>query len=224
MGGRSLAVVARRITNRGSLKVIGKFPSLKMNTAIWWESQLERDYIYLLEIDPDVLSYQGQPFTITYDSLDKRRKYTPDFLLERKGSRQIVEVKPDNKVEEFQNTRRFQQAANFCKANNLEFVVVTEKTIRVQPRLDNIKLLHRYARVALSWHNYIDCSEYFRSVETSSLLEAEKNLKAKGVTRNYLLRLLWSGFLITDLMKPITPFSLIQLSREAINWEGQVNQ
>lgn len=219
-----MAVGARRITNRGSLKVIGKFPSLKMNTAIWWESQLERDYIYLLEIDPDVLSYQGQPFTITYDSLDKRRKYTPDFLLERKGSRQIVEVKPDNKVEEFQNTRRFQQAANFCSAYNLEFVVVTEKTIRVQPRLDNIKLLHRYARVALSWHNYIDCSEYFRSVETSSLLEAEKNLKAKGVTRNYLLRLLWSGFLSTDLMKPITPLSLIQLSRSAINWEEQVNQ
>jgi hypothetical protein len=63
-----LAVGARKITNKGSLKVIGKFPSLKMNTAIWWESQLERDYIYLLEIDPDVLFYQGQPFTITYSS------------------------------------------------------------------------------------------------------------------------------------------------------------
>ena len=62
MGGRSLTVGARKITNRGSKKVIGKFPSLKMNTTIWWESQLERDYIYLLEIDPDVTAYQGQPF------------------------------------------------------------------------------------------------------------------------------------------------------------------
>ncbi|MGB5633993.1 MAG: TnsA endonuclease N-terminal domain-containing protein [Waterburya sp.] len=190
MGGRSLAVVARRITNRGSLKVIGKFPSLKMNTAIWWESQLERDYIYLLEIDPDVLSYQGQPFTIAYSNLDKRRKYTPDFLVSRKGSKQIIEVKPAHQVSETQNTRRFQQAANFCKANNLEFVVVTEKTIRVQPRLDNIKLLYKYARVSLSWHNYIDCLEYFRSVETKSLLEAEQDLEAKGIRRNYLLRLL----------------------------------
>ena len=51
-----MAVGARKITNRGTKKIIGKFPSLKMNTAIWWESQLERDYIYLLEIDPDVLS------------------------------------------------------------------------------------------------------------------------------------------------------------------------
>ncbi len=219
-----MAVGARKITNRGSKKVIGKFPSLKMNTAIWWESQLERDYIYLLEIDPDVLSYQGQPFTIAYSNLDKRRKYTPDFWVERKGSKQIIEVKPAHKVSETQNTRRFQQAASICLAHNLEFVVVTEKTIRVQPRLDNIKLLHRYARVSLSWHNYIDCLEYFRSVETKSLLEAERDLEAKGITRNYLLRLLWSGFLLTDLMKPITPLSLIQLSREAINWEAGVNQ
>ncbi len=219
-----MAVGARKITNRGSKKVIGKFPSLKMNTAIWWESQLERDYIYLLEIDPDVISYQGQPFTLAYNTLDKRRKYTPDFLVERKGSKQIVEVKPANKVSETQNLRRFQQAASICLAHNLELVVVTEKTIRVQPRLDNIKLLYKYARESLFWHNYIDCLEYFRSVETKSLLEAERDLEAKGITRNYLLRLLWSGFLLTDLMKPITPLSLIQLSREAINWEAGVNQ
>lgn len=210
-----MAVGARKITNRGTKKIIGKFPSLKMNTAIWWESQLERDYIYLLEIDPDVLSYQGQPFTIAYSNLDKRRKYTPDFLVERKDSKQIIEVKPAHKVSEPQNTRRFQQAANVCLANNLEFVVVTEKTIRVQPRLDNIKLLYGYARVSLSWHNYHDCLAYFRCVETKSLLEASGDLEAKGITRNHLLRLLWSGFLITDLMKPITPLSLIQLSREA---------
>lgn len=213
-------MVARKITNRGSLKVIGKFPSLKMNTTIWWESQLERDYIYLLEIDPDVLSYQEQPFTISYSNLDKRRKYTPDFLVSRKGSKQIIEVKPERKISEPQNTRRLTQAASFCQANNLEFVVVSEKTIRVQPRLDNIKLLYRYARVSLSWHNYHDCKAYFRCVEAKSLIEAERDLEAKGITRNHLLRLLWSGFLITDLMKPITPLSLIQLSPEASSLGG----
>lgn len=60
------AARARKITNAGNRKVIGKFPSLKMNAVISWESQLERDYIYLLEIDPEVLSYGEQPFTISY--------------------------------------------------------------------------------------------------------------------------------------------------------------
>lgn len=211
-------MVARRITNRGSKKVIGKFPSLKANTSICWESQLERDYIYLLEIDPDVLAYNGQPFTIAYDTQDKRRKYTPDFLVKRNGFKQIVEVKAANKVENFRNTLRFRQASNFCLTHNLELVVVTEKTIRVQPRLDNVKLLHKYARVAVPWHGYADCLDYFNSVETSTLLEAEKKLKAKGITYSCLLQLLWSGFLLTDMMQPITAQSLVQLSPSAINW------
>ncbi len=43
-----------------------------MNTTIMWESQLERDYIYLLEIDTD---------TVAYDRQNRRKKYTPTFAL-----------------------------------------------------------------------------------------------------------------------------------------------
>lgn len=32
-----------------------------MRTGIWFEFLIERDYMYLLEIDPDVKSYQSQP-------------------------------------------------------------------------------------------------------------------------------------------------------------------
>ena len=212
-------MVTRRITNRGNKKVIGKFPSLKMNTAIWWESQLERDYIYCLEIDPDVLGYHGQPFTIAYDNLDKRKKYTPDFFVERQASLQVVEIKPSSKVEVFRNTNRFKQAANFCSLNNLEFVVLTEETIRVQPRLDNIKLLYKYAKVALAWSVYADCWDYFNCVKISTLSETEKSLRAKGVTQSSLLRLLFHGFLLTDLMQSISPLSLIELSPSAIDWQ-----
>ncbi|MBD2181884.1 hypothetical protein H6S82_00250 [Planktothrix sp. FACHB-1355] len=50
---RAVAVGVRKFSNTGCRRVIGKFLSLKMNTTIWWESQIERDYIYWLEIDPD---------------------------------------------------------------------------------------------------------------------------------------------------------------------------
>lgn len=95
---RILVVGSRKITNAGSRKVIGKFPSLKMNTAIWWESQIERDYIYLLESDPIVLSYKSQPFSMNYTSLGKKRTYTPDFWVERADFQQVVEVKPITQV------------------------------------------------------------------------------------------------------------------------------
>lgn len=187
-----------------------------MNTTVMWESQLERDYIYLLEIDPDVVAYYGQPFTITYDSLDKRKKYTPDFLVDRNSFRQIVEIKPESKIEKFKNSHRFRQTASFCLGHNLELAIFTEKKIRVQPRLNNIKLLYKYARVTVPWHIYNDCLNYFNLVKSSTILEAETTLRVKKITYSYLLKLLWSGFLITDMMRSITSQSLVQLSPLAI--------
>ena len=39
----------RKVTNCGTKKNIGLFSSYKMQTGIWYESLLERDYMYLLE-------------------------------------------------------------------------------------------------------------------------------------------------------------------------------
>lgn len=213
------AARARKITNAGNRKVIGKFPSLKMNAVIWWESQLERDYIYLLEIDPEVLSYGEQPFTISYTDKGKPRRYTPDFVVTRPKKTQVVEVKPSNQAQTEKNLNLFRKIAPICTANNQEFVVVTELRIRVQPRLNNIKLLYKYARVPLSLSNYLDCLQYFHSTEPIRLLNAERDLKERGINRSLLLRLLWCGFLVTDLMQPLNAESLIQLSKETPTWE-----
>lgn len=216
-----MEIRTRKITNTRSKKVIGKFPSLKMNTTIMWESQLERDYIYLLEIDTDAVAYWGQPLTIAYDRHNRRKKYTPDFLVERRELKQVVEVKPKSKIESFMTSDRFLGITNFCFSNGLEFAVVTEETIRVQPRLDNIKLLYRYARVDLPWSIYTDCLDYFQKVKISTISETVRNLEGRGVTQSSLLKLLWNGFLLTDLMQPISPHSSIQLSLYASSWQEE---
>ena len=88
-------MAVRKISNKGTKKVIGKFASLKMKRVIWWESQLERDYIYLLEFDPDVASYDEQPLRIEYYLNGKKHRYTPDFLVRKGNKRIIVEVKQE---------------------------------------------------------------------------------------------------------------------------------
>ena len=90
-----------------------------MNTTIMWESQLERDYIYLLEIDTDIVAYCEQPFTIAYDRHNRRKKYTPDFLVERKCSKQVVEVKPKSKVESF--VKRIALNGSLCGTTDAPF-------------------------------------------------------------------------------------------------------
>ena len=102
------------------------------------------------------------------DRHNRRKKYTPDFLVERSGSKQVIEVKPASKVETFVNSDRFNEITNFCSFNSLKFAVVTEETIRGQPRLDNIKLLYKYVRITLPWNIHTNCFDYFQKVEIST--------------------------------------------------------
>jgi hypothetical protein len=46
----------RRVTHHGG-NIIGKFPSLKMGRMICFESSLERDYVYTLDFEADILSF-----------------------------------------------------------------------------------------------------------------------------------------------------------------------
>ncbi|WP_228061929.1 TnsA endonuclease N-terminal domain-containing protein [[Phormidium] sp. LEGE 05292] len=180
-----------------------------MQTGIWFESLIERDYMYLLEIDPDVESYRSQPLTISYTISNKQLKYTPDFLVKRKKFQQIVEIKPESKVHSPKNIRLFRCVAPLCQEQGYSFVVVTDKMIRVQPLLDNVKLLYRYAREPLTYKNYIDCHQYFKERISTSLQAAQQDLTTKQISFKILMKLIFSGVLETDLMKPINSESLI---------------
>ena len=77
----------RNVSNRGG-NAIGRFPSLKMQRMIAFESLLERDFIYLLDYDAAVTWFEEQPLTIEYQHEGKLRHYTPDFhLVERESAR-----------------------------------------------------------------------------------------------------------------------------------------
>ncbi len=207
-----MATRARTISNAGSNKVIGKFPSVKMNEIQSWESQIERDYIYLLEIDPDVICYKSQPFSLNYRSEGKKRKYTPDFWVKRPNKEQVIEVKPASKINSEKNRALWNKIIPLCEEKGWEFVVVTDEMIRIQPQLNNIKLLYKYARIPLSFHNYLDCKLYFLEKEIISLKQAAFDLALKAISHLQLYKLLYTGWLETDLSQPIGLESLVRLS------------
>lgn len=204
----------RKITNKGSKKVIGKFASLKMGKTIWWESQLEQDYIYLLEFDPDVTSYQEQPPTISYVLNGKKRRYTPDFLVERRDKRQIIEVKPEEHITKEKNLLLFNSVAPILSQEGYEFNLVTDKAIRIQPRLANIKLLTRYARTPIDPQLQIACHEFFIGKHEVRLSDVASFLADKNLGMQFLYSLLYWGILLTDLMEPIESHSYVRPSEE----------
>jgi hypothetical protein len=205
----------REISNKGGRKNIGKFPSLKLGRIVWWESLLERDFIYLLEFDGDVLSYAEQPFRIRYTLNGKRNSYTPDFSVNRKNKRQIVEVKLGKKAGEEHYVILFRIIAAICLNEGYEFVVATECDIRVQPRLDNIKLLWRYAKTPIHSYHHLLCREYFKSASASistRLIDLISFFNSKGIGRDAVYAMLYRGVISTDLKVPLEETSVVRLS------------
>lgn len=134
----------RKVSNRGG-NIIGKFPSLKMKRMVQFESTIERDYVYVLDYEVDVTSFEEQPFVIEYRYADKTRRYTPDFHVVRSGRNVLVECKPADLVSTDENQRKFAAARQICALREWEFEIVTDIQLRSGSRLSNIKLLRQYA-------------------------------------------------------------------------------
>ena len=80
----------------------GRFASHKNCYTLFFESSLERDAMYILELDDQILGFKEQPVTIEFlDEGGRQRKYTPDLLIYYKDSpsasdKKLIEVKPQN--------------------------------------------------------------------------------------------------------------------------------
>lgn len=138
-------MAVRKVQNRGS-NIVGRFPSLKMGRLVAFESKIERDYLFLLDYEPGVTYFTEQPLTIEYRVNGKPYQYTPDFHVIQDGQHLLVECKPDRYKNSQRNQRKFAAGQAWCAERGWTFVVKTDLEIRAGYRLQNIKLLTRYAR------------------------------------------------------------------------------
>ncbi|WP_428249815.1 TnsA endonuclease N-terminal domain-containing protein [Ferrovibrio sp.] len=133
---------ARRVVTGRKPRVTGRYPSMKSNRTVQWESQLERDFIMLLEFDPSVCRYREQPKTVEIKVHNGPNfHYTPDFYAERLDGRYVYEVKEARELQKDDIRRRLTLAGELMVSEGYFFQVVTEETIRVQPLLGNIRML-----------------------------------------------------------------------------------
>jgi hypothetical protein len=183
-----------------------------MRKQVWADGPLEHDYIHLLEADSEVSYYAEQPVRIRYTlkGESRVRTYTPDFLVRRDDKIQIIEVKPEEIAQKEKYQRLFRIAKWACLNEGYEFVVVTETTIRVQPRLNNIKTFWRYARTPVGLPRYRHyCQEFFSTNPEANLGELMRFFEAKKLVKHMVYALLYWGILATDLMKPVRADSVI---------------
>jgi hypothetical protein len=196
---------------RGSTN--GAFPSLKMRRAVRWFGQLARDYLYLLELDSEVIAYEERPFNFNYTLDAKERSYTPAFLVHRAQAKQLIGFSRRSYGTDIKQDQMFLLLCKLFQQQGYEFKVVTEAVIREQPRLDNAKVLWRYAATPINAPQYqLYCQEFFRDRADVQLSELIRFFETKRASRREIYALIFRGLLHVDLALPLTLQSLVSLA------------
>lgn len=112
---------------------------------IVYRSSWEKDFIHTCDLNPAIVNWAIEPFSIPYiDPISGAKKnYWPDFLvcyMKRDGTihRELIEIKPQkesivekakskrDKINLIVNQAKWAAADRFCKANGLTFRILTE--------------------------------------------------------------------------------------------------
>lgn len=120
--------------------IAGNFTSIKTNSTFRFRSLLELKFALMLEQNPDVITYQFEPFHI---SMENGHSYMPDFLI---NNSIIVELKSKKFVERIDGVQerviyKQSQAKKYCQKNNLQYKIIYDEDINFDS-----KTMKRYIR------------------------------------------------------------------------------
>jgi len=128
----------------------------------WYESPLEKDFMYLLDYNHDVSYWHEQPLRIrfTHGARSIVIRLTWRFM-ERQETINRGQTQSPGRQGKWEVL--FRAASSICEEEGYQFLVVTDEIIRVQPRLENVKLLWKYARTPVFPQHQVICSQFFQS-------------------------------------------------------------
>lgn len=125
----------RKVRSNGKT-IVGYMPSSNNSKVIQHESNLEKDFIYMLKFDHTVLfekDVHDQPVKISYSEKGKDKSYVPDFLVRYADGKQVLfEVKYLSYLKEKAKELRpkFSAARKYAKQNGMKFKIITDEEIR----------------------------------------------------------------------------------------------
>lgn len=135
--------------------VSSQFASQKTGRGVMCESILENAMACLLECDPEVTGYREQPIGPTWhDGLGWREGTARDFWVEKNNTNLLVETKYAKDLADPEIRDRLYKMAMSYRSQGIRMVVRTETTVFAQPRLDNCRILQRYANFRFEYRHW----------------------------------------------------------------------
>jgi len=175
---------------------------------VHYRGMLKRAYVYLLEYDDAVLSYEEQPLCIQYASGNQISRYTPDFRVQWQNLRpRLVACMPEITANAPTSIRNLTAAQLWCQQNHHDFALITEVTLRPHKiLLSNLEMLavHSFAPIPAPTYDYllnmiISIGGPFSPEE----LVQQTPLLDPMQTKSFIWNLVYHGQLLTDLTQPL---------------------
>ncbi len=191
----------RNLRKASPVKTLYKFASAKIGETIMCEGSIEFDACFHHEFNNSVESFRSQPQGFYYEFDGKLLPYTPDTLIRYVDGRLVFhEYKPFRKTLDPIFRARFVAKQATSRSLGIELILVTEKQVRVNPVLNNLKLLHRYSGP----HEVNNFQRtLLRGVQSSGPIRlnqiAEEHRLPLGETRALVITLISKGLLAADL-------------------------
>ncbi|MGF1874703.1 endonuclease [Photobacterium frigidiphilum] len=162
-----------------------------------------------------ITSFIAQPAGFIYHLDDRDLPYTPDFQIVENDTVKWIEVKPLAKTLNPDFLQRFKAKQEKAQKLGTPLILVTEKQIRVNPVLNNLKILHRYSGFQSLTAIHLRILFLVKTVgkisvsDAANLLCIEQSLMVKSA-----FSLVSSGMLATDLVND-------ELGLHSIVWSEQ---
>ena len=166
----------RRQLKHSRVKNLFKFVSAKMNQVMTVESYLEFDTCFHLEYSSAISSFAAQPEGFIYRFSERDLPYTPDFQIVENDLSKWIEVKPFAKTQHPDFLQRFKAKQKKAQELGIPLILVTEKQIRVNPVLNNLKILHRYSGFQSLTAMHIQLLSLVKSIGKISVCDAASQL------------------------------------------------
>lgn len=188
------------------------FPGLwwwsKLDRHIGYESWLERDWLMLLDFDPEVVAVASQPFFLRWSTSDGPRSHAPDYFARTTaGTGVVIDCRPRERIRE-RDAAAFEMTARACKSVGWQFQLLdTPERIHVA----NIHWLAGY-RHPRHYDSPIAHALIERFAHPDEIVAGAHDVGDPIATLPVLYHLLWRRILCIDLTVPFRERSLVAVA------------
>lgn len=209
----------RKVHSNGKT-IVGYINSSKSPHVIQFESYLEKQFLFLLQYDSNVVSIGDQPVKIKYSKKGNDHFYTPDFRVRYKnGTKVLFEVKYQSDLEK--NSRKYAASFNAGRKHAASegslFRIITDKEIKSQYKKNvDFLITFRNSSADIDLQNKI--LSVIREKSVTNFMEVMTAITDNPSEQRALIRpfwvLLWKHVITTNLFEPLTLKSKVWVTDE----------